>query len=655
MPTDERARLLADVIDSLDLGIAVWTLDDPGSDASLRLVFANRAADWHGSPTLHGKVGQRIEELFPPAPPDYIAALAAVCRSREPKTLKALGRGRSLMPVLDRGVCVLTQQAGAESLNAFLDSIIEHIPAMIFIKDARELRFERFNRAGEELLGLPREKLIGKTDYDFFPVAQADAFTSKDRAVLNDRHLADIVEEPIETPKGTRWLHTKKIPLLDEMGEPEHLLGISLDITERKLAEVVLWTSHDELEQRVVERTTALRKEIDDRERAETALARTQEQLRQTQKMEAIGLLAGGIAHDFNNFLSVILTYASLLGSSFPDNSSARKGLKEIRRAAQSAAELTKQLLAYSRQQVLQPVVLDVASLVWSMRDMLARIIGEDIELVVETGMTSHKVKCDPHQLEQVMMNLVVNARDAMPSGGRLTIRTGDVDLDATYVQNHLDASVGPHVVITVADTGVGIAEDVLPRIFDPFFTTKEKAKGTGLGLSMVLGSVRQAGGSIDVQSEVGKGTTFRLYWPASNEDESRRSLPPSIDTGGSETILLVEDHAQLRTVTASVLRDYGYTVIEAARPSEALAAVASNPSIDLLLSDVVMPEMNGRMLAEEIKRVHSEIRVILMSGYTDDAVVRAGVLESAVAFLQKPVTPEVLTRRIREVLDAPE
>ena len=530
----------------------------------------------------------------------------------------------------------------SRSLTLFLDSIIEHLPAMIFVKDARDLRFERFNRAGEELLGLSREALIGKTDYDFFPKEQADFFVAKDREVLRRKTLEDIPEEPIATPRGTRWLHTRKIPILGPDGEPTHLLGVSIDITDRKEAEAALRASHADLERKVVERTTELR--------------RTEEQLRQSQKMEAIGRLAGGIAHDFNNLLTVILGYSSLVLKKLPKEDALRGSVEEVHRAGGRAAELTHQLLAFSRQQVLQFRVIELGEVVRGIERILKRILGEDVEIRIRHGAVAARVKADPVQLEQVLMNLVVNARDAMPRGGRLAIETAVAELREPEA-GALGVRPGPYVALSVADTGIGMDKAVLGRIFEPFFTTKEKGKGTGLGLSTAFGIVRQTGGAIAVSSEPGRGSTFTVYLPLTQEAEAKAPQPQAgaVEARGTETILLVEDEEQVRGMTARILEERGYRVISTRRASEAMAqAAAEKGTIHLLLTDVIMPETGGRLLAEEMISMRPDLRVLFMSGYTDDAMVRYGVLESGLAFLQKPFTPEDLARRVRETLDAP-
>jgi PAS domain S-box-containing protein len=532
----------------------------------------------------------------------------------------------------------------AREANAFLDSIVENIPHMIFVKDAAELRFVRFNRAGEELLGTKREALLGKNDFDFFPEEQAVFFQEKDRHVLAGKDVLDIPEEPIKTPHGERWLHTKKIPMPGEGGRPGYLLGISEDISERKAMADELRRAHADLERRVEERTRQLRA--------------SEEQLRQSQKMEAVGRLAGGIAHDFNNLLSVILSYSSLLAQNLSPDDETRADLEEIRRAGERATDLTRQLLAFSRQQVLTPKIVDLNEIIVGMDRMLRRLIGEDIELRTVPAARLGKVEVDPSQMEQVIMNLVVNARDAMPSGGAITIETGNVDLDEAYAAQHSGVAPGRHVMLVVTDTGDGIDRETQERIFEPFFTTKERGKGTGLGLSTVFGIVKQSGGHIWVYSEPDKGTAFKVYLPRVDDStpgqtRSRPQTEPPMR--GFETILLVEDEDQVRVLARNILKRCGYQVIDARNAGEALLLCERfSGTIHLLATDLVMPKMSGRELAQRLAVVRPDIKVLFMSGYTDDVVVRGGALAEGVAFLQKPITPDSLTRKVREVLDAP-
>ena len=325
-------------------------------------------------------------------------------------------------------------------------------------------------------------------------------------------------------------------------------------------------------------------------------------------------------------------------------------------RSADRAAGLTRQLLAFSRQQVLQPTVLEVNKLVSDLENMLRRLLGEDVELSTRLAPTTGRVKADPGQLEQVVMNLAVNARDAMPNGGKLTLETANVDLDEAYAADHYPARAGPFVMLAVSDTGIGMSEETQAHMFEPFFTTKEKGKGTGLGLATVYGIIKQSGGFIWVYSEVGHGTTFKLYLPRVEELAERAAAPAQVRTRparGTETVLVVEDEAPVRNVARQVLERHGYTVLEAPSAEAALdIATRYSGTIHLLLTDVVMPGLNGRELASRLADLRPDARVIFMSGYTDDAVTRHGVLEPGSAYVQKPFTPDAIARRVREVLD---
>jgi two-component system cell cycle sensor histidine kinase/response regulator CckA len=385
-----------------------------------------------------------------------------------------------------------------------------------------------------------------------------------------------------------------------------------------------------------------------------TERLRLEEQLRQSQKMEAVGRLAGGVAHDFNNVLSVILSYGDMLIADMKPGEPMRDDVEEIRKAGYRAADLTRQLLMFSRQQVIEPKVLDLNEVLTSMDKMLQRILGADVDLVSLPTQPLGRVRADPSSVEQVIMNLVVNARDAMPTGGQLTMETGNVVLDEAYAKAHLGVKPGPHVMLAVTDTGTGIDNVTQSRIFEPFFTTKEKGKGTGLGLSTVFGIVQQSGGSVWIYSEVGKGTTFKVYLPRVDDavDVVRTVVPPET-LHGSETVLLVEDDDQVRTVARGILGRGGYHVIEARNAGEALLHSEKYPgAIHLLLSDVVMPQMSGPELAKRLASSRPEMKVLCMSGYTDDSIVRHGVLEARIAYLQKPITPETLTTKVRELLD---
>ena len=379
-----------------------------------------------------------------------------------------------------------------------------------------------------------------------------------------------------------------------------------------------------------------------------------EEQFRQAQKMEAVGQLAGGVAHDFNNLLTVILGYSDLLAAKLDPGTRRFEELDEIRMAGERAASLTRQLLAFSRQQVLERKVLDVNDLIADLEKMLRRLIGEDVQLVTVLSPALRRVNADAGQLEQVIVNLAVNARDAMPRGGRLTIETANVELDEACSSRHATVQPGSYVMIAVSDTGVGMNGETLAHMFEPFFTTKERGKGTGLGLATVYGIVKQSGGSVWVYSEVGKGTTFKIYLPRAEEGARAEPVPAAepVSLAGSETVLLVEDEESVRALSCTILKSFGYTVLEAASGKEGLEVARAYPQpIHLLLTDVVMPEMGGSDLASRLEALRPELRVLYISGFTDDAVFRNGLLEKERVFLQKPFTPETLAGKVREAL----
>lgn len=394
------------------------------------------------------------------------------------------------------------------------------------------------------------------------------------------------------------------------------------------------------------------------RKQTEGELQSAQAQLLQAQKMEAVGRLAGGVAHDFNNLLTIISGSCHFLLSSLDQPGPLRKEVEEIKRASTRAATLTSQLLAFSRRQVLTLKELNLNDVIRNMESLLQRLIGEDINLVTVLEPALGDVRVDPGQVEQIMMNLVVNARDAMPSGGRVTIETANVELGDTFAHQHAMTQPGPYVMLAVSDSGLGMDRETQAHIFEPFFTTKDQGKGTGLGLAMVYGSVRQNGGSIFVYSEPGLGTTFKVYLPRVKEEVDAEQMSPAAPSElprGTETVLVVEDEPGVRAVILRTLREQGYKVLEARHGLEALH-LGTQPleKIHLLLTDVVMPQVSGREVAENLTRIHPELRVLYMSGYTDDAVVRHGVLADGAIFLQKPFTPDVLASKVREVLDAP-
>jgi signal transduction histidine kinase len=412
-----------------------------------------------------------------------------------------------------------------------------------------------------------------------------------------------------------RWLSGAGRILLGENGAPVRGVGISLDVTERHILE---------------------------------------EQYQQAQRMEAVGQLAGGVAHDFNNLLTVILGYCELLLADLDPDDRRQADIAEIQKAGESAAGLTRQLLAFSRKQFIEPTLLDLNVVVAEMRTMLERLIREDVKVRLGLRPDLALVKADRGQIEQIIVNLAVNARDAMPKGGTLTIQTANVELDEHYAATHLAARPGRYVALTLTDTGTGITPEVKAHLFEPFFTTKEPGKGTGLGLATVHGIVTRGGGSVNVYSEVGHGTSFEVYFPRADVGEAVVDVPVPVarPRAGSETVLVVEDSDGLRELAKRMLERRGHKVLVAANADEALRLFEGNGSIDVLLTDVVMPGASGPELTKQLVGLRPGLKVIYMSGYTEEAIVQHGVLEPGIAFLHKPFTSETLGRKIREVLD---
>ena len=380
-----------------------------------------------------------------------------------------------------------------------------------------------------------------------------------------------------------------------------------------------------------------------------------EDQFRQAQKMEAVGRLAGGVAHDFNNLLTVILSYTDMLVEGVSPADPRLEDLSEIRKATVAAASLTRQLLAFSRQQVIEPRLVNLNDVVASSEKMLRRLIGEDIEVQTALSSAPLTVLIDPGQLEQVMMNLAVNARDAMPTGGKLALETANVTLDADYARDHWPVTPGIFAMLAMSDIGIGMDELTRSLMFEPFFTTKAVGQGTGLGLATVYGIVKQSNGFIWVYSEPGKGTSFKIYFPLLDQapEQYGTKLESDVARSGTETILLAEDASAVRVAARQILERFGYTVIEAANRTDALSAAKNGAAIDLLLTDVVMPEMSGRELVNRFAKLRPKTKVLFMSGYTDDAIVRHGVLRPGTAYLQKPFSPDTLARKVREVLDS--
>ena len=491
-----------------------------------------------------------------------------------------------------------------------LSVMIERMPAVLWTTD-KELRFTSSMGAGLEALGLKPGEITGMRLFDYF---QTDDPNSPPIQAHGRALLGESVTYELEWNKRVFETHVQ--PLRSNEGEILGVIGVALDITDRK---------------------------------------HLADQLRQSQKMQAVGELAGGVAHDFNNLLMVMKGHAEMLLDRLAPASAELQNAEQIHQAAERAAGLTRQLLAFSRKQVLQPRVLDMNEVVAGMIQMVSRIIGESIELAFLPGSKLGCVKADPSQVEQVVLNLVVNARDAMPEGGRLTIETSNVDLDRNYATSHAVVEPGPYVMLTVSDTGCGMDAETQARIFEPFFTTKGPGRGTGLGLATVYGVVKQSGGYIWVYSEQQHGTTFKVYLPrvAAIAEKLVAEKQPAAPAPGTETILFVEDEESVRELVSEYLKARGYTVLEAGDGVAALElAEQHSGAIQLLITDVVMPKLSGRELATRVAANRENLKVLYISGYTDDSIFRHGVLEGGMAFLQKPFNLKVLAEKVREVLD---
>ena len=576
----------------------------PEADGTVELVGV-RSLDWLGVPL---KIGGRTIGMF------AVQSYSRQVRYGEHEA--------QILQLVASQVATAIERRRLESERRgeqeFLRQVIDLNPSLIFVKD-RQGRFTLVNRSLAELYGAPADNLIGRTDGDFNknPEEVAQYRRDDEEAIATGRPKLILEESNTDAQTGRqRWFQVIKVPLTSADGAP-HVLGVATEITQRK-----------ELEH----------------------------QLRQSQKMEAVGQLAGGIAHDFNNVLTAILGYTRLLLKESGLAPQQRDDVTEIEEAAERAASLTRQLLAFSRKQIMQPTVLNVNEVVQGMRSLLRRLIGEHIALVAAFDSEPVFVRADQGQLQQVVVNLSVNARDAMPAGGTLMLATARVELDAAFVAAHPGSTVGPHVRLIVSDNGMGMDSEVRRRVFEPFFTTKPVGKGSGLGLATVYGIVKQSGGYIDVESQPGQGSTFTIYLPrVAAPTAPVAETPIPAPRPGRETVLLVEDEAAVRALARRALKQFGYHVLEASNGVEALTvARASADPIDLLLTDVVMPEMGGRELAQTLKQERPETRVLFTSGYPDSGGMALDVAESGVPYLPKPYTPNELAEKVREVLDTP-
>jgi two-component system, cell cycle sensor histidine kinase and response regulator CckA len=508
------------------------------------------------------------------------------------------------------------EQALVESYS-LMNAVVEGTADVVFVKDLHS-RYLMINSAGASFIDKPVDEIVGKDDRELLMPEAARLIRERDLQVMATGQ-AQTYEETATAAGVTRTFLTTKSAHRDAQGKVIGLVGIARDVTELK---------------------------------------RLEEQFLQSQKMEAVGQLAGGIAHDFNNLLTVINGYSQVVFSHLRAEDPNREWPAQIQKAGERAANLTRQLLAFSRKQVLQPQIVSLNDLLEELHKLLIRLIGEDVELALVQDRDLGLAKVDPGQFEQAIINLAVNARDAMPQGGRLTIETKNAELDHGYADRHAEVRPGRYVLVAVSDTGHGMNASTRARIFEPFFTTKEIGKGTGLGLAMVYGFVKQSGGHVDVYSERGHGTTFKVYLPrAEAAARSAKSSQGALRVPkGSETVLLVEDEDAVRTLSRLILQSNGYTVLEAKDGQEGVRVAQQHPGpIHLLVTDLVMPRMSGRQLANRLTQARPQMRVLFMSGYTDEAVMRHGVLEPDLVFLQKPFSAISLARKVREVLDAKE
>jgi PAS domain S-box-containing protein len=581
-------------------------------------------------------------------------------------------RAERLLNTLNRAALALAQARTPDKIFAAVAEELRELGffCMILPMDADRSRlYTRYlNYEGKRLE--IAEKLVGAPHKEFsFAVESSDSFREivwEKKTIFAERMASERIMRQV-------FPHLSSIPVgqIVRMMDLPTSIGAPLIVEDEVIG--VLLVQSDDLSEADVPAITAFAHQVaaawrkaqlvQDLQTSLDELKETQDRLLQGQKMQAIGRLAGGVAHDFNNILTAIKGYTQLLQrdlssddpATWPELGKVRADLEEIRRSADRAAALTQQLLAFSRRQVLQPIVLNLNGLLRDMGAMLQRLIGEDIELIIMDSPTLGHVRADPGQIEQVILNLSVNGRDAMPQGGQLTFETANVELDEAYAQMHPAIRPGEYVMLAVSDTGTGMTEEVKKHVFEPFYTTKEQGEGTGLGLATVYGVVEQSGGHIEVYSEVGAGTTFKIYLPRLAEPAplrdpivSQESMPQ-----GSETILLVEDEQAVRNLIYLVLERCGYRVLKAEHPQRALdLSDAYKGSIHLLVTDVVMPGIGGKALAERLASSHPETKVLYMSGYTDDAIVHHGVLDADLDFLQKPFTPEKLARKVREILD---
>jgi PAS domain S-box-containing protein len=639
-------QLLQDLLNSVTDGIYF-------KDTSLRFLRANRALPRAlGLPDSHSLIGKRLSELLPGPLSDLVEAeerrILTECAPTEDvvremslggerrwfsetkgpilghdgKVIGLAGIRRDVSERLRTGEALRTSEERLRGQTRLLNSILGGMGEGVVVL-GKDHEFLVFNQRAQTILGFGPQRVPASALAETYGIHTRDqgallpANQNPLLLAMSGENLADVEVFIRNQAVAGAEVSVTATPLNDDTGNPMGSIALLRDITRQR---------------------------------------RLEQQLSQAQKMEAIGRLAGSVAHDFNNLLSVILTYSQMLIGDMNAVDPLRQDIEAIKKAGEKAADLTRQLLVFGRKQVLAPRTVDLNELVRESETMLRRLLREDVELVVFAEQTLSKVRVDPTQIDQVIMNLTINARDAMPQGGKLTIEIKNVFLEEAQFKEPSEFARGHYVMLAVSDTGTGMDKLTQARIFEPFFTTKAMGKGTGLGLATVFGIVQQSGGNISVDSELGRGTTFKVYFPvAEGADTQVIAAVEPTTLQGTETVLLVEDQDEVRKVAQLILHRYGYKVIEARNAGEAWLSCERQGPIHLLLTDVVMPQMSGKELADRLLKMRPEMKVLFMSGYTDNAIVHHGILDDGIAFLQKPLVPDVLARRIREVLDAPE
>lgn len=637
---------LRQVFNSMQSGFALHDiiLDDEGKPVDYRFLEVNPAFEKLTGLKGDDLIGRRVLDVLPGTEPIWIETYGKVALGGEPQRFENFARelgkhfevavyaptyGRFATIFEDVTERKLTQQALAQERN-FLKGITEHSPVGIVQADENGL-MSFANQRAVELLGLTESEFEGRTfNAPEWKLTTVDGEAMPDEElpfsiVMRTGKPVFRVEHGIERPDGTRLiLSVNAAPLQDEKGESQGVIALLEDITQRY-----------EMEQKH---------------------QRVEDELRQAQKMEAVGRLAGGVAHDFNNMLAVMMTTAELALEELDPNSELYQDLTEIRHAAQRSANLTRQLLAFSRKQLIKPQVIELNSTISEQEKMLRRLVGEDLTFEFHPGKELWPVYIDPGQVDQILANLVVNARDAIPGVGTITIETSNVHLDADFIHDDMPIPMGQYVLMVVTDSGVGMERKVLENIFEPFYTTKKTGEGTGLGLSTVYGIVRQNGGAIHAYSEVGHGSTFKIYLPKADMVPSDfTDISETESFSGTETILLVEDEPALLVIAERYLKTLGYQVLPASTPGEALSVARDlHGCVDLLLTDVIMPEMDGRQLQNTLLEFCPAMKTIYMSGYTSNVIANRGVLDPGVDFIQKPYRTKDLGKLVRSVLDTP-